>query len=70
MRGRILARFVPEGTELAGLDYPVIANLPKIYKKRHPNHGFEGLAISPDERLLYLLMEGPLEVAHDAPSSR
>jgi hypothetical protein len=58
--GRVLKRFVPAGLALAGADYPVEASLPAIYAKRKGNRGFEGIALSKDERTLYVVLQSPL----------
>jgi hypothetical protein len=58
--GKIIKRYVPEGLKLSGTDYPIAATLPEIYGKRKINRGFEGLALSSDEKTLYLLLQSPL----------
>jgi hypothetical protein len=58
--GRVLKRYVPEGLELQGTDYPVVKPLPAIYGKRKINRGFEGIALSTDEKALYILLQSPL----------
>jgi len=60
--GRLLVRHVPKGTEgeFAGAHYDVKGMLPAILAKRAINRGIESLAISPDERFLYTLMQNPL----------
>lgn len=58
--GRVLKRFVPQGVALDGAGYPVAATLPGIFALRKSNRGFEGLALSPDERTLYLVLQSPL----------
>ncbi len=60
--GRVLARHVPQGAEkdFEGAQYDVIASLPAILSRRQVNRGIEGLAITPDERFLYVVMQSPL----------
>lgn len=60
--GTILKRIVPAGTsaEFRDADYEVVPALPAIMGQRANNRGIEGLAISPDERFLYVMMQGAL----------
>ena len=60
--GRMIARHVPAGTdgELAGARYEVRGTLPAILARRAINRGIESLAVSPDERFLYFVMQNPL----------
>ena len=60
--GRINTRYVPLGTEkqYEGARYEVIGSLPAILARRQSNRGIEALAISPDERFLYFIMQSPL----------
>jgi len=60
--GRIQLRIVPEGTakDFAGAGYPVIEGLPAIITRRQINRGIEGMAVSPDERFLYVMLQNPL----------
>lgn len=58
--GRVLARYVPEGLALEGADYRVVDNLPAIFAERKANRGFEGLALGPDGRTLYVTLQSPL----------
>ena len=52
-RGRVLTRWTPQGLELPGAE-PV---LPAAALRRRLNRGFEGLAISADERWLYVVFQ-------------
>jgi hypothetical protein len=60
--GTILKRLVPEGSgaEFKDADYEVLPVLPAILRKRVNGRGIEGLALSPDEQFLYMMMQGPL----------
>ena len=58
--GVVQKRFVPQDVNLFGTDYAVSSTLPGIYARRKPNRGFEGLALSPDERTLYIGLQSPL----------
>jgi hypothetical protein len=58
--GKVLKRYIPEDLNLDGTDYPVAKVLPAIYGKRKINRGFEGLALSADEKTLYAVLQSPL----------
>lgn len=58
--GKVLKRYIPEGLKLEGADYAVEAALPAILGKRKINRGFEGLALSGDQKTLYLGLQSPL----------
>jgi hypothetical protein len=60
--GRMIARHVPRGTEsdYAGARYEVVGSLPTILAKRQANRGIESMAVSPDERFLYFIVQNPL----------
>ena len=58
--GKVIKRYIPEGLPLEGTDYPVAKVLPSIYGKRKINRGFEGIALSGDEKTLYLVLQSPL----------
>ena len=58
----MIVRHVPRGTEgdYAGARYEVAGSLPAILAKRQANRGIESMAVSPDERFLYFVMQNPL----------
>ncbi|MGE0253846.1 MAG: esterase-like activity of phytase family protein [Alphaproteobacteria bacterium] len=60
--GRIMERLVPVGSEkdFADAGYKVTGALPAIYTKRQANRGIESVAVSPDGRFLYTIMQNPL----------
>lgn len=58
--GKVLKRHVPAGVKLPGADYPVQESLPAIFAKRKINRGFEGLALSSDEKTFYAVLQSPL----------
>lgn len=58
--GKVIKRYVPAGVKLPGADYPVQESLPAIFGKRKINRGFEGLAMSADEKTLYAVLQSPL----------
>lgn len=60
--GKITERVVPESVadDVVGVDYPVTGLLPDILKLRKLNRGIESIAISPDERFMYFVMQSPL----------
>jgi hypothetical protein len=58
--GKVLKRYIPEGLRLPGTDYPVATVFPPIYGKRKINRGFEGVALSADQKALYLTLQSPL----------
>ncbi|CAN0492962.1 unnamed protein product, partial [Phaeothamnion confervicola] len=60
--GKIIERLVPAGVDadLMGAGYKVTGSLPAILAMRQLNRGIEGIAISPDERFLYAIVQNPL----------
>jgi Esterase-like activity of phytase len=58
--GKVLKRYIPEGINLENTDYPVAKVFPAIYGKRKINRGFEGLALSGDDKTLYVILQSPL----------
>jgi hypothetical protein len=64
--GRVVDRWLPVRSDREGISLPAIAG------RRQINRGFEALAISPDERSLFLAFQSPLahpdEAAHEQAS--
>lgn len=60
--GKVIRRYVPFGLAHTKTNYPVVAALPAIYGARQSNRGFEGIAISADEKTLYIVLQSPLSV--------
>ncbi len=60
--GRIVERFVPAdaAADYKDADTRIVASLPAILSKRQPNRGIESMAVSPDERYLYFILQNPL----------
>jgi hypothetical protein len=58
--GKVLKRYIPEDITLQDTDYPITKVLPAIYGKRKINRGFEGIALSTDEKIVYLVLQSPL----------
>ena len=56
----MLKRYIPQGLKLGATDYPFSEALPMIFGKRRTNRGFEGLALSHDQKTLYLVLQSPL----------
>src|SRR6266567_819838 len=59
--GTVTNRFVPNITTPWGTDFVVTQNLPAIYGlKRKQNRGFEGLALTPNQKTLFAALQSPL----------
>ena len=60
--GKMLNRWVPANMAppLVTSGYPVTPILPEIFGKRKANRGFEGLTMSPDQKLIYAALQSPL----------
>ncbi|SEQ52254.1 Uncharacterized conserved protein [Faunimonas pinastri] len=60
--GRMVKRFVPADAagDYAKTDAEISATLPAILSKRQPNRGTEALAVSPDGKFLYFMVQNPL----------
>ena len=69
--GRILSRVVPVGSEgdYDGVDYDVVPALPAILASTLANAAFNCLALSSDERSLYLAMRPPIRAVDQAASA-
>ncbi|MCA0400831.1 MAG: esterase-like activity of phytase family protein [Proteobacteria bacterium] len=69
--GTILRRLVPSNVApaLKDADYEIVPALPPILRQRMTGRGFEGLAVSPDQKHLYAMMQSPL-VLPDAEAFR
>lgn len=58
--GVIKTKFVPTNWSGASQDFTVVKSIPEIFLKRKANRGFEALALSPDERTLFIGLQSPL----------
>lgn len=60
--GRIVKRIVPADAvdDYSAADTEIVGGLPAILSKRQANRGIESLAVSPDERFLYFILQNPL----------
>lgn len=60
--GKVIRRLVPAGSEgdFAQAGYPVHGALPAILVRRQANRGIESMALSPDERFLWFVVQNPL----------
>jgi hypothetical protein len=60
--GTVIRRLVPQGmqADFKDADYEIVPSLPAIMRLRAPNRGFEGLALSPDEKHVFVAMQSPL----------
>ncbi|WP_284179156.1 esterase-like activity of phytase family protein [Rhabdaerophilum sp. SD176] len=60
--GTVRRRLVPSNAaaDFKDADYEIVPNLPPIMRQKGQNRGFEGLAVSPDEKFLYVMMQSPL----------
>ena len=59
--GTVTKRFIPEGVNLPASDVQFAENLPAHYANRRANRGFESLALSPDESIIWTLMQSPFD---------
>lgn len=65
--GVVLARYVPKGLkdEFTDVEYPVYDTLPAEHAYRRQNRGYEGLALSPDQKHLFVALQSPLQLPPD-----
>ena len=60
--GHVLKRYTPGGKNWPNANYSVSDILPPVLKARRANRGFESIAVSPDGRTAYTVMQSPLGV--------
>lgn len=53
-------RYVPTNWLGTSADFSIAKSIPEIYLKRKANRGFEALALTPDERTLFIGLQSPL----------
>jgi hypothetical protein len=59
--GQVLERFVPAGRKsVSGDHFMVVDNLPQVLGRRPRNRGFEGVALTPDNKTLVAIVQSPL----------
>ena len=63
--GRVLVRYTPKNKPLVGASYPVRAILPAVFAERRINKGFENLALSPDGKWAYAILQSPMGDVHE-----
>ncbi|MEW6471138.1 MAG: esterase-like activity of phytase family protein [Actinomycetota bacterium] len=70
--GVVLARYVPKGLkdEFTDVGYPVHDTLPASHAYRRQNRGYEGLALSPDQKHLFVALQSPLQLPPDTTVGR
>lgn len=67
--GVVERRWTPAGLTIPGSEIPVEDRLPAAARRRRPNRGFEGLAISPDETRLYVALQSSLQISGEPADS-
>jgi hypothetical protein len=59
--GVVLERFVPKGRKaVSGDHFVVVDNLPEILGRRPRNRGFEGIALTPNNKTVMAVVQSPL----------
>lgn len=59
--GTVVKRFVPAGVSLPSANYPTSQALPAAFRLRTRNRGFEGIALSPDDKTVFATLQSPLQ---------
>ena len=70
--GTVQARYVPKGLkdEFTNVGYPVYDTLPAEHAYRRQNRGYEGLALSPDQKHLFVALQSPLQLPPNTNAGR
>ena len=68
--GHVLKRYTPGGKTWPNANYSVSDSLPPVLKARRANRGFESIALSPDGRTAYTVMQSPLGVTTAGSATR
>ena len=63
--GKVLMRYLPKGKAKTDTPYPVKDSLPEVLKNRRSNRGFENLALAPDGKTAYAILQSPIGDAKD-----
>ena len=64
--GKVLMRYLPKGKAKLDTPYPVKDILPEVLKNRRSNRGFENLALAPDGKTAYAVLQSPMGDAKSA----
>ena len=56
----VKTRYVPAKWQGTSTEFSISKSIPEIYLKRKANRGFEALAVTPDERTLFIGLQSPL----------
>jgi len=64
--GKVLMRYLPKGKVKADTPYPVKDSLPEVLKNRRSNRGFENLALAPDGKTAYAILQSPMGDGKDS----